>query len=160
MSVTNEQPLIPWEVKKILEKRRGGSSQWDKADQRRVYEHADKFYKLDMDDALELLNKLIKEYEIPRVVAVQIVDILPVTLDELDIIFKAIEEISHQARLQKESEIPNYVKEILLFFEKLEKMEKNEKEAFQGELLELVRKYWKKARRLTERSSKEAKEKG
>ncbi len=158
MSESEELPLILWEVKKMLEKRKGGSSQWDKADQRRVYEHADKFNRLDMDDALGLLNKLINEYKLPRVIAVQIVDTLPVTIDELDVIFKAIEEIAHQAKLQSESELPSYVRDVLHFYEKIESMTKEEKDLFQKKLLELLREFWKKSRRLTEKVSKEVKE--
>lgn len=149
--------MILWEVKKMLEKRKGVSAQWDKADQRRVYEHADKFSRLSMDDALELLNKLIKEHKVPRVVAAQITDLLPVTLEELDTIFKAIEEIAHQARLQSESELPQYIREILQFYENLERMDKNKLEEYNQGILNLVRNYWKKSRRLTEKATKEAK---
>ena len=158
MNESEEVPLILWEVKRMLEKRKGDASQWDKADQRRVYEHADKFNRLEIDDALELLDKLINENNIPRVIAAQITDTLPVTIDELDAIFKAIEEIAHQAKLQSESELPSYVRDIIHFYEKLEAMSKDEREAFQKKLLELLRDFWKKSRRLTEKAMKESKE--
>jgi len=158
MNESEEVPLILWEVKRMLEKRKGDASQWDKADQRRVYEHADKFNRLEIDDALELLDKLINKNNIPRVIAAQITDTLPVTIDELDAIFKAIEEIAHQAKLQSESELPSYVRDIIHFYEKLEAMSKDEREAFQKKLLELLRDFWKKSRRLTEKAMKESKE--
>lgn len=156
MNESDEIPLILWEVKKMLEKRRGNASQWDKADQRRVYEHANKFSRLGIDDALELLNRLINENNLPRVIAAQITDILPITISEMDAILKAIEEVAHQVKFQNKSELPSYLRDVLNFYEKLEAMDKAEKEAFQKRLLELLRDFWKRSRRLTEKVVKES----
>jgi len=150
LSDTEEKPLLLWEVIKILEKRRGSSQHWDKADQRKVYEYASKFYKLELEDALELLNILVEKFNIPRVIAVQLVDTLPVTLDELEPFFKELEDIVQHAKVYKAGELPQFIKEVIDFSEKFNGMTKDQRENFVRDLLDALRMYWEKSRKIVE----------
>ena len=122
--IIEEKPLTLWEVIDILEKRKHGEH-WETTDQRRTYEYAMKMVKLSKEDAENLLNILMEKFKIPRIIAVQMVNILPVTLDELDPFLKQLDEIGV-------------------------KLEEEKREKFIRELLEVLRDYWKKARKIIE----------
>jgi len=146
-----------WEVIKILEKRKGTNQYWDKADQRKVYDYANKLVKLNYDDALKLLSILENEFNCPRIVAVELIDVLPVTFEELDLIIKEIDKISNSYKFT-EKNIPKYVQDIIEYANFLESMEKEEREKYVLKLLDLLREYQKKARKIVQPTSKKAKE--
>ena len=148
LSESEEKPLLLWEVIKILEKRRGKSSHWDKTDHRKVYEYANRFIKLEFDDALELLNLLTGKFKLPRIVAVQFVDILPITIEELEPFFEEIQRVSESIKTRNKEELPQYLREVLEFSDKLEEMDKDAREEFIRNLIEVFREYWKKARKI------------
>lgn len=92
MEIINEEPLELWEVKKLLEKRKGGKDQFDRFEQRRVYEYIVEVTKLDDKNAKELLKTLTEKLNLPKKIAVQIVDVLPLSRAELTPFIKQIEE--------------------------------------------------------------------
>ncbi len=144
MEVIKEEPLSLWEVIKVLEKRRGDKEYWDKTDQRRVYEYAQKIVKLDHDDAMELLKILTKDFGIPKIIAVQIVNLLPVTINELEPLFQLVVDVVSKARIEKNlADYIPYLDQLKEFAERLEK--KEEREKLTKRLLNILRKYWKKA---------------
>ena len=79
MSVAEKREITVAEARKLL---------MDKAEeldplQRRVLEYTIRFSKLDSDSALELTEKLMKEADIDRGLAVQIVNAMPKTIPEI-----------------------------------------------------------------------------
>ena len=79
MSVSEKKEITVAEARKLL---------MDKAEeldplQRRVLEYTIRFSKLDSESAKELTEQLIKEAEINRGLAVQIVNAMPVTVPEI-----------------------------------------------------------------------------
>lgn len=103
MEVVEEKPLLLWDVIKLLEKRKGKRDKWEKTEQRRVYDYAKLIVKLPEDKARELYEKLIDELKIPEIVAVQIVDILPLTINEVEPFIKQLME-RESIELTKEEE--------------------------------------------------------
>ena len=83
MEILEEKPLMLWDVMRLLERRKGDKEKWDKTEQRRVYEYAKKIVKLPEEKARELYERLVDEVGVPPVVAVQIVDILPLIESEV-----------------------------------------------------------------------------
>lgn len=148
MSTIEEKPLTLWEVIRILEKRKGKSQHWDKADQRKVYEYANKFYKLDENNARELLDILTEKFNLPRAIAVQIIDILPVTLEELELIFAELVEIYQHVKVSKEMEISPFLKEVIIFAENFNKLEKEKQDELIKKIIDILREYWSKARKI------------
>jgi DNA-directed RNA polymerase subunit F len=79
MSVSEKKEITVAEARKLL---------MDKAEeldplQRRVLEYTIRFSKLDSESAKELTEKLMKEAEIDRGLAVQIVNAMPTTVPEI-----------------------------------------------------------------------------
>jgi DNA-directed RNA polymerase subunit F len=79
MSVAEKREITVAEARKLL---------MDKAEeldplQRRVLEYTIRFSKLDSESALELTEKLMKEADIDRGLAVQIVNAMPSTIPEI-----------------------------------------------------------------------------
>jgi DNA-directed RNA polymerase subunit F len=79
MSVSEKKEISVAEARKLL---------MDKAEeldplQRRVLEYTIRFSKLDSESAKELTEKLMKEAEIDRGLAVQIVNAMPTTVPEI-----------------------------------------------------------------------------
>ena len=134
MEIEHEEPLMLWDIIKLLKKRKGDADYWDIADQRRTYEYAINKVRLNEDDARELLKELIDNVHIPKIIAVQLVDILPITIDELEPFLQQIE-------LYRDETLP-----------------KEEREALTKKLLDMLREYWKKAKPLTSIISEEEKE--
>ena len=69
------------QVKKVLES--VGEENLDQL-QRRTLDYVNKFAKVDPEKAEELLQTLIKEYEIDEAEAIQIINCMPETVDELE----------------------------------------------------------------------------
>ncbi|MHA1664316.1 MAG: hypothetical protein ACTSVW_00585 [Candidatus Njordarchaeales archaeon] len=134
MEIEHEEPLMLWDIIKLLKKRKGDADYWDIADQRRTYEYAINKVRLNEDDARKLLKELIDNVHIPKIIAVQLVDILPITIDELEPFLQQIE-------LYRDETLP-----------------KEEREALTKKLLDMLREYWKKAKPLTSIISEEEKE--
>jgi len=76
----SENRLTLPQVKKVLES--VGEENLDQF-QRRTLDYVNKFSKADPEKAEELLQILIKEYEIEEAEAVQIINSMPETVDEL-----------------------------------------------------------------------------
>jgi len=79
MSVAEKREITVAEARKLL---------MDKAEeldplQRRVLEYTIRFSKLDSESAMELTEKLMKEADIDRGLAVQIVNAMPSTIPEI-----------------------------------------------------------------------------
>jgi len=134
LEIEHEEPLMLWDIIKLLKKRKGDADYWDIADQRRTYEYAINKVRLNEDDARKLLKELIDNVHIPKIIAVQLVDILPITIDELEPFLQQIE-------LYRDETLP-----------------KEEREALTKKLLDMLREYWKKAKPLTSIISEEEKE--
>ena len=81
-----------------------------------------------------MLKELIDNVHIPKIIAVQLVDILPITIDELEPFLQQIE-------LYRDETLP-----------------KEERETLTKKLLDILREYWKKAKPLTSIISEEEKE--
>ena len=134
LEIEHEEPLMLWDIIKLLKKRKGDADYWDIADQRRTYEYAINKVRLNEDDARKLLKELIDNVHIPKIIAVQLVDILPITIDELEPFLQQIE-------LYRDETLP-----------------KEERETLTKKLLDILREYWKKAKPLTSIISEEEKE--
>jgi len=76
----NEKNLTLPQVKKLLESI--GEENLDQL-QRRTLDYASKFSKVDMDAAEKLVERLVKEFGLDEEEAVQIVNCLPATFEEL-----------------------------------------------------------------------------
>jgi len=75
-----EKPVTIAEVKKLLEKK--GESELDQF-QRITLDYAKKFEKVEVKKIEELINKLIEKFGIERGEAVQIVNAMPKSVEEL-----------------------------------------------------------------------------
>ena len=76
----SENRLTLPQVKKVLETI--GEENLDQF-QRRTLDYVNKFSKVDPEKAEELLQTLVKEYEIDEAEAIQIINCMPETVDEL-----------------------------------------------------------------------------
>jgi len=68
--------------------------------QRRTLDYVNKFSKTDPDKAEELLQVLVKEYEIDEAEAIQIINCMPETVDELRVFLAGGRKIIETAKLQ------------------------------------------------------------
>lgn len=91
-----ESRLTLPQVKKVLESI--GEENLDQF-QRRTLDYVSKFSKLDPDKAEELLQTLIKEYELDEAEAVQIINCMPETVDELRIFLAGGRKIIETSKL-------------------------------------------------------------
>lgn len=84
--VIEEKPVTISEVKKILE-----GIKDDKLDQsqRRTLDFSKKFAKIDYEEGLELISKLVEGFGVTQEEAVQIVNCMPSSLEELRVFFTA-----------------------------------------------------------------------
>jgi len=80
----SEKPITVAAVKKILEER--GDAEIDQF-QRRTLDFAQKFVKVDENKAEELVNKLTEKFGVDTKEAVQIVNCMPKSVEELRIFF-------------------------------------------------------------------------
>ncbi|MGQ4890950.1 MAG: hypothetical protein ACP6IP_00495 [Candidatus Njordarchaeia archaeon] len=131
MKTIKEEPLELWELAEILEKRRDKKKQFETVEQRRTYEYALEAVRLPKEDAINLLNKLTKDFKIPKKIAAQLVDVFPLTATELEPFIVQLEEAgvfeSKEERSELESQIINefkkYMDKVKVFIE--EEEEKN-----------------------------------
>jgi len=117
MEIIEEEPLEFWEVKKLLDKRRNGKDQFDRFEQRRVYEYITEAVKLDEKDAEELLNTLLNKFKLPKKIAIQIVDVVPLSIAELTPFIKQLEDEKGELSLEEKNKL---IEELLLELKKYE----------------------------------------
>jgi DNA-directed RNA polymerase subunit F len=94
--ISENRLTIP-QVKKVLETI--GEENLDQF-QRRTLDYVKKFSKVDPEKAEELLQTLVKEYEIDEAEAVQIINCMPETVDELRVFLAGGRKIIETAKLQ------------------------------------------------------------
>jgi len=100
----SESRLTVPQVKKILDSI--GEENLDQF-QRRTYDYVSKFSKADADKAEELLQTLVKEYEIDEAEAVQIINCMPETVDELRVFLAGGRKIIETSKLHAIVELLN-----------------------------------------------------
>ncbi len=100
-----ENRLTLPQVKKVLESI--GEENLDQF-QRRTLDYASKFSKAEPEIAEELLQKLVKEYELDEAEAVQIINCMPETVDELRVFLAGGKKI---IEAQKLTQIVNMLNE-------------------------------------------------
>ena len=101
---SKRKPLNLPQVKKVLESI--GEENLDQF-QRRTLDYVSKFSKVDPEKAEELLQKLVKEYEIDEAEAVQIINCMPETVDELRVFLAGGRKIIETAKLHTIVELLN-----------------------------------------------------
>lgn len=94
--LTDNMLTLP-QVKKILDAL--GEENLDQF-QRRTLDYVNKFSKADGDVAEELLDKLVNEFSLDEVEAVQIVNCMPETLDELRVFLAGGRKIIEVSKLE------------------------------------------------------------
>jgi DNA-directed RNA polymerase subunit F len=92
----SESRLTLPQVKKVLES--VGEENLDQL-QRRTLDYVNKFSKVNPEKAEELLQTLIKEYEIDEAEAIQIINTMPETVEELRIFLAGGRKIIETAKL-------------------------------------------------------------
>jgi DNA-directed RNA polymerase subunit F len=100
----SESRLTLPQVKKVLEQI--GDENLDQF-QRRTLDYASKFSKVDPEKAEELLVKLVKDYELDEVEAVQIINCMPETVDELRVFLAGGRKIIETSKLMAVVELLN-----------------------------------------------------
>ena len=93
----SENRLTLPQVKKVLES--VGEENLDQF-QRRTLDYVSKFSKAEPEKAEEILQTLVKEYEIDEAEAVQIVNCMPETVDELRVFLAGGRKIIETSKLQ------------------------------------------------------------
>lgn len=94
----SETRLTLPQVKKVLESI--GEENLDQF-QRRTLDYVNKFSKVEPAKAEELVEMLVKEYELDEVEAVQIINCLPETVDELRVFLAGGRKIIETQKLEK-----------------------------------------------------------
>ncbi|MBX5327966.1 MAG: RNA polymerase Rpb4 family protein [Candidatus Bathyarchaeota archaeon] len=92
-----EKKLTLPEVKKLLESI--GEENLDQF-QRRTYDYVSKFSKVDAEAAGKLVEKLVKEFGLDEEEAVQIVNCMPKSVDELRVFLAAGRKIIETSKLE------------------------------------------------------------
>lgn len=92
-----ERVITVPEVKEILESI--GEENLDQF-QRRSLDYAAKFSKLDFDTAVELSNKLVKQFELGEEEAVEIVNCMPESLEEIRVFLAGGRKIVETSKLE------------------------------------------------------------
>jgi DNA-directed RNA polymerase subunit F len=100
----SENRLTLPQVKKILES--VGDENLDQL-QRRTLDYANKFSKVEPGKAEELLQILVKEYDIDEAEAIQIINCMPETVDELRVFLAGGRKIIETAKLKSIVELLN-----------------------------------------------------
>ena len=93
----SEKRLALPQVKKVLEAI--GEENLDQF-QRRTLDYVNKFSKVDVKVAEELLEKLMKEFGLEEAEAVQVVNCMPETVDELRVFLASGSKIIETAKLE------------------------------------------------------------
>ena len=94
----SENRLTLPQVKKVLES--VGEENLDQF-QRRTLDYVNKFSKVESEKAEELLQKLVKEYELDEAEAVQIINCMPETVDELRVFLAGGKKIIEAQKLSQ-----------------------------------------------------------
>ncbi|XHH08106.1 MAG: RNA polymerase Rpb4 [Candidatus Bathyarchaeia archaeon] len=94
----SETRLTLPQVKKVMESI--GEENLDQF-QRRTLDYVSKFAKVDPAKAEELIAMLVKEYELDEVEAVQIINCMPETVDELRVFLAGGRKIIEAQKLEK-----------------------------------------------------------
>lgn len=92
-----EKNLTLPEVKKLLESL--GEENLDQF-QRRTLDYASKFSKVETESAEKLVEKLVKEFGLEKERAVQIVNCMPKSIEELRVFFAAGRKIIEASKLE------------------------------------------------------------
>ena len=100
----SESRLTLPQVKKVLETI--GEENLDQF-QRRTLDYVNKFAKATPDKAEELLQTLIKEYEVDEAEAVQIINCMPETVEELRVFLAGGRKIIETSKLKQIVELLN-----------------------------------------------------
>jgi len=100
----SESRLTLPQVKKVLETI--GEENLDQF-QRRTLDYVNKFVKATPDKAEELLQTLIKEYEVDEAEAVQIINCMPETVEELRVFLAGGRKIIETSKLKQIVELLN-----------------------------------------------------
>jgi DNA-directed RNA polymerase subunit F len=100
----SESRLTLPQVKKVLETI--GEENLDQF-QRRTLDYVNKFSKVEPEKAEALLQKLIKEYELDEAEAVQIINCMPETVDELRVFLAGGKKIIEAQKLSQIVELLN-----------------------------------------------------
>jgi DNA-directed RNA polymerase subunit F len=93
----SEKRLTLPQVKKVLEEI--GEENLDQF-QRRTLDYVNKFSKVDAKAAEKLLEKLVKEFDLDEAEAVQVVNCMPETVDELRVFLAGGRKIIETAKLE------------------------------------------------------------
>jgi DNA-directed RNA polymerase subunit F len=94
---TTEERLSLPQVKKIMETI--GEENLDQL-QRRTFDYISKFSKLEAEDAEELVKKLVVEFALDELEAVQVVNCVPKTIEELRIFLAGGRKIIETSKLE------------------------------------------------------------
>jgi DNA-directed RNA polymerase subunit F len=94
---TSESKLTLPQVKKVLESI--GDENMDQI-QRRTLDYVNKFSKVDADAVDGLLEKLVKEYDLDEDEAVQVLNCMPETVDELRVFLAGGRKIIETSKLE------------------------------------------------------------
>jgi DNA-directed RNA polymerase subunit F len=94
---SSENRLTLPQVKKVLEAI--GEENLDQF-QRRTLDYVNKFSKVDAKTAEKLLGKLVKEFDLDEAEAVQVVNCMPETVDELRVFLAGGRKIIETAKLE------------------------------------------------------------
>jgi DNA-directed RNA polymerase subunit F len=94
---TSESKLTLPQVKKVLESI--GDENMDQI-QRRTLDYVNKFSKVDADAVDGLLEKLVKEYDLDDAEAVQVLNCMPETVDELRVFLAGGRKIIETSKLE------------------------------------------------------------
>jgi DNA-directed RNA polymerase subunit F len=100
----SENRLTLPQVKKVLES--VGEENLDQF-QRRTLDYVNKFSKVEAEKAEELLQRLVKEYELDEAEAVQIINCMPETVDELRVFLAGGKKIIEAQKLSQIVELLN-----------------------------------------------------
>ena len=100
----SESRLTLPQVKKVLET--VGEENLDQF-QRRTLDYVSKFSKTEPEKAEELLQKLTREYELDEAEAVQIINCMPETVDELRVFLAGGKKIIEATKLKQIVELLN-----------------------------------------------------
>jgi DNA-directed RNA polymerase subunit F len=95
-NVTEKKLTLP-QVKQLMES--VGEENLDQL-QRRTFDYVSKFSKVEVKDALELVGELVTDYGLEEVEAVQIVNCMPKSVEELRVFLAGGRKIIETAKLE------------------------------------------------------------
>jgi DNA-directed RNA polymerase subunit F len=95
-NVTEKKLSLP-QVRKLLES--VGEENLDQL-QRRTYDYVSKFSKTDAESAEKIVEKLVKEYSLDEIEAVQIVNCMPESVEELRVFLAGGRKIFETSKLE------------------------------------------------------------